>query len=315
MYTISDFIKIPKIDSCKHLSTGMRYSSLVQWTGFLIPGFTEFKTDKAGSEDDFKRRKEVADFARQRIASAHDILLLLCYSISESVQENIKVLNGTINVDFLSLCKSATEFLDIIKSASEKYADKTKVRPFLGINSDKENNLHLADMILDSGLFAGIELAGERFIQEPEKFLTIFNTARKMGIEARIACLGFRNSDDEKYILEIVQNLKPSTLLNPNITSKKIQSALIYDKKRMESTIKSLKSSGVKIDFSPAPLLSGDKETEKLQIIRSFVDADIPVHFCTEDVLYLNKSISEFAADLCNSGLFSKEEVEALIKA
>lgn len=174
MATISEFVKIPKIDSCKHLSSGMRYSTFTQWAGFLVPDFDEFATRNAGSEDDLKIRRDFCTFTQTRICSAHDILLLFCHAISESILENVAVLNGTVNVDFLSKCKNAAEFLDTVKEASEKYTDKIKVKPFLGIDSDNENNLPLAEMLLESNLLAGIELYGNKFAEMPERFFVNF---------------------------------------------------------------------------------------------------------------------------------------------
>ena len=143
MATISDFVKIPKIDSCKHLSSGMIYSAFTQWAGFLMPDFNEIAKRNAGSKEDLAIRSDFNSFTQTRIGSAHDILLLFCHSISESISENVKILNGTVNVDFLSKCNNATEFLDIIKDATQKYADKIQVKPFLGIDTDSENNVSL----------------------------------------------------------------------------------------------------------------------------------------------------------------------------
>ena len=106
MAAISDFLKIPKIDSCKHLSSGMKYDSFTQWAGFLLPGFDELKSRPAGSVQDLAIRKDFNLYTQTRISSAHDILLLFCYAVSESISDGIKLLNGTVNVDFLSKCRN-----------------------------------------------------------------------------------------------------------------------------------------------------------------------------------------------------------------
>ena len=199
MASISDFVKIPKKDSCKHLSTGLAYSSFTHWAGFIIPSFSENRVINAGSDSDLELRKEISSYTNLRIASARDIFLLYCHSVSESVSENVNFINGTVGVDFVSKFNNASEFIDVIKMTCDKYSDKVKLLPYLGLDSDNDNDIPLATMLLESGVFSGIELYGTAFSEQPEKFLNIFNTAHKMGIETRICCLGFRKVNDIRF--------------------------------------------------------------------------------------------------------------------
>lgn len=314
MAAISDFLKIPKIDSCKHLSSGMKYDSFTQWAGFLLPGYDELKSRPAGSVQDLAIRKDFNLYTQTRISSAHDILLLFCHAISESISDNVKLLNGTVNVDFLSKCKNATEFLDIVKKICEKYSDKITVRPFLGIDTSNENNLPLAEMLLESGLFGGIELYGTKFIEMPEKFLSLFRTSRRMNIDSRICCLGFHFIKSREEIFEILDNLKPTLLLNPNMAVNNESLGIIKNSKLSPEIVAFGKNTGIKVEFSPAPGLSGNKDREKNLAIRDFAENGIPLKLCTEDPLHLGKSISEFASDLCNEGVFSVEEIGTILK-
>ena len=314
MASISDFVRIPKIDSCKHLSSGMRYEAYTQWAGFLIPGFDEAESRPAGSVQDLSIRKNINFYTQTRIASAHDILLLFCHAVSDSVSDGIKVLNGTVNVDFLSKCKKAAEFLDVVKQTREKYSDKIQVRPFLGIDTDNENNLPLAEMLLESGIFGGIELYGTKFVEMPEKFLSLFKTSRRMNIDSRICCLGFHFLKSREEIFEILDNLKPTLLLNPNMAVNNESLGIIKNAKLCPEIVTFGRDTGIKVEFSPAPGLSGNRAKEKNMVIRDFAENGIPIKLCTEDTLHLGKSISEFAADLCNECVFSTEEITDVIK-
>ena len=315
MATISDFAKIPKIDSCKHLASGMRYSAFTQWAGFLVPDYDETTERKAGSPEDIEIRNELSSYTQLRVGSAHDILLLFCHAISESISENVTWINGTVNVDFLSKCKNPTEFLDTVKEACEKYSNKIKVRPFLGIDTDNENNLPLAEMLLDSDIFEGIELYGRKYAENPEKFLSIFKTARTKGIESRISCVGFHGMQHQEDIFEIIRNLRPTHLLNPNIALNNDALKIFENGKICQQIFEMKKEFDVYIEFSPAPILSGNKSEQKARAIREFAEMGIPFSLCSEDMLFLNKSISEFAADLCNAGVFSIEEMSQLISS
>lgn len=313
MASISDFIRIPKTDSCKHLSSGMRYEGFIHWTEFIIPEFQERKFLDAGCEEDLRLRAEINSYTNLRIGNSHDAFLLFCHSISESVSENVTLLNGTVNVDLLSNLNNPSDFIDAIKKSCEKYADKIKVRPYLGLDSSDEKNVNLATMLLESGIFSGIELYGTEFAEKPERFLTIFKTARKMNIESRIGCLGFRNFDGRDSIFEIIQNLKPSVILNPNVAVNRENLMIFKDGKILPEVEAFLKDNDIRSEFSPAPYLSGQNMDEKLQIIREFAEKGLNFALCTEDLLYLNKSLSEFAADLCNKGVFSQEELVEII--
>ena len=292
----------------------MRYSDYVKWAGFQIPDYSDFSIKNAGSESNLLLRAEVLDYTQTRIGTARDLFLLFCHSISESVCENVKSLHGTINVSFVSKCKNATEFLDVVKNASEKYADQVEFHPFLGIYTDVENNLPLATMLLESGIFEGIDLYGKSFAENPEKFLGVFNTARRLNLKSQISCLGFRSLGGRDDIYELLANLQPTHLLNPNITYKNSELDSSINGKLVQSAITFTKDNNIHIDFSPAPILSGQNAKEKAFLIREFAENGIPFSFCTEDLLFLNKSISEFAVDLCNLGVFSKEELIKIIE-
>ncbi|WP_294427611.1 hypothetical protein [uncultured Treponema sp.] len=311
MVSISDFLRISKIDSCKHLSTGMRYSDYIKWAGFYLPPYSNFDIKSIGTDKSFGFWPEFFDYTHTRVGTAHDLLLLFCHSISESVCENVKVLNGTVNVNFISKCRNATEFVDVVKNAAEKYSKQIQINPFLGINTDKENNITLATMLLESGVFKGIELYGSSFADNPEKFLGIFNTARKMNLKSRISCLGCRTLKTHEEIFELMQNLHPTHLLNPNIAFNYDDLEEFKSGKIFPEIISFSKDNNIHVEFSPAPILSVSEEKAKL--IREVAENDIPFSLCTEDLLFLNKSISEFAVDLCNAGIFSKDEMVKII--
>ena len=313
MVSISDFFRIPKIDSCKHLCMGMRYSDYIKWAGFHIPNYSDFGVKNAGSENNLLLRKEVFDYTQNRIGIARDLFLLYCHSVSESVCENVKSLNGTVNAALVSKCKNPTEFVDIVKSVSEKYKEQIQFHPFLGVYTDSEANIPLAIMLLESGLFEGIELFGKSLAENPEKFLGIFKAARRLNLKSRISCLGFRSLKGRDEILELIANFQPTNLLNPNITYKNSQLESFKDGKIFQDAVKIAKDNNIHIDFSPAPIYSGTRSEEKAFVIREFAESGIPISLCTEDLLFLNRSISEFAVDLCKLGVFCKEELVDII--
>ena len=311
MTKIADFLELPKKDSCKHLSTGMSYPVFTHWAGFLIPDFSD--EIKAGSAEYMSLKKNISAYTKERMGSAHDILLLFCHAISASVSENVKKLNGSLSIEYLSQCKNAAEFLDIITQAKEKYAGKINFRPFLGIDSDNENNIPLANMLLESGLFAGIDLYGKAFVENPEKFLSIFNSAHKLNMESRISCQGLKDLQSRDELFELMLNFRPSHLMNPNIGVCNDKLKIFNNGKLYPEIVDFIHDNNIHIEFSPAPMLSERNAEKKVWAIREFAENDIDFSLCTEDVLFYGKSISSFSVDLCNMGVFTKEELEKII--
>ncbi len=47
--------------------------------------------------------------------------------------------------------------------------------------------------------------------------------------------------------------------------------------------------------------------------LRNFLEAGIEAKLGTESILLFNRSVSQFASELCNTGLFTKDEMSSLI--
>lgn len=130
-----------------------------------------------------------------------------------------------------------------------------------------------------------------------------------MGIKSRISCFGFKGFKNQEEIFEILQNLRPTNLLNPNIALNNDDLKIFKNGKICSEILEMHKENIIHIEFSPAPILSGNKGLQKAQVIREFAETGIEFSLCSEDMLFLNKSISEFATDLCNMGVFTSEEI------
>lgn len=298
MAELSDFQKIPKTDSFNDLLGGMRYSSYSLWAGFVIPGFS--KDDECFDTkllDDFKF------YTNLKISSKKDLQNLFYMSVSESAADNVKKLFGGIDFSLCKKCESPAEFISVIDEVKGKSENSTKILPVLQINSDLENNLFLAETFIENKNFSGVVLAGRKFLAQDEKtenYEKIFTSARKSNLKTEISCVQTRNPDELNFAL---------TTFKPDFVKDIPESA--FD----EKTFDFMKQTEICAEFTPyVPSCLETEKLKKYKFMRRLFDSGMKIRLCTGSLLLLKKSISEFAVDLCNSGIFSENEVKSFFE-
>ncbi len=85
-----------------------------------------------------------------------------------------------------------------------------------------------------------------------------------------------------------------------------VQADSFADDKELISILKQEK---IKIILTP-----DTNPEQKAKNLRIFLDAGLDCALGTKSILLFNKSISQFASELCNTKLFTKEEMTFLIK-
>lgn len=298
MAELADFLEIPKTDSFNDLLTGMRYSSYANWSGFAIPGFRKDKDC-----NDFKILSDYKFYTDLKISGDKDIQNLFYMSVSEAKADNVKILYGGIDFALHQKCENSEKFINAIEEIKKKSGKSTELRPILIINSEAENNLPLAETFIKNQNFSGIILSGANFFlydSNVKIYEKIFSTARKLNQKTEINCTGIKTPDETKSALE---TFLPDFL-------KDIREEICDEK-----TLDFMKQTEMCAEFSPySPFISSYKKQKRYKFIRRLFDYGIKIHLCTGNLLFLKKSISEFAADLCNSGLFSNQEMISIIK-
>lgn len=298
MAELSDFSKIPKSDSFNDLLSGMRYSSYSRWAGFVIPGFSEDdECFDSKLNDDFKFYTDI------KISGKKDLQSLFYMSLSEAAADNVKKLFGGIDFSLCKKCESPAEFISLIDEVKVKSENSTEILPILQINSDLENNLYLAETFLENRNFSGVILAGRKFLAQNEKtkiYEKILTTSRKSNLKTEVNGVGIKTSDELNFAL---------TTFKPDFVKDIPESA--FD----EKTFDFMKQTEICAEFTP--YVPSRLETEKLKkykFMRRLFDSGIKIRLCTGSLLLLKKSISEFAVDLCNSGIFSENEVKSFFE-
>ena len=307
MTSVADFIKLPKKDFHSSLDLGMRYPSFVTWAGFYVPDFPE-----DGSPVKTEMRSQVYEYTSMRIATEDDIKKLLFLSISENLADNIIQTNATINSKLFQNCKKNCEFFQFLKTKIQKYSDRTKSEAFLALDADtvdfKEKNLQFAKSFLlnenSKELFKGIYFYGKNILyltENSKELKKIIQTAKKNGLKIRV---NLSTVDSANDFFKVLDFFEPQVLINADCATN-FGEILTFLKKNSIQTVITPETQfkDKKIDFS-----------EKAKRMRSFLEAGIETFLGTQSILLFNKSISQLASELCNTGLFTKEEMLSILK-
>ncbi|WP_296668745.1 MULTISPECIES: hypothetical protein [unclassified Treponema] len=307
MTSVADFIKLPKKDFHSSLDLGMRYPSFVTWAGFYVPGFPE-----DGSPVKIEMRNQVHEYTSMRIATEDDIKKLLFLSISENIADNIIQTNAAIDSKLFQNCKKNCEFFLLLKTKIQKYSDHTKSDAFFSLDTDsadfREKNLQFAKSFLlnenSKELFKGIYFYGKNILNLTEnstELKELIQTVKKNGLKIRVDLSSVDSANDFFRVFEFFE---PQVLINAD-NAANFGEILTFLKKKSIQTVITPEThfKDKKMDFS-----------EKAKKMRSFLEAGIETFLGTQSILLFNKSISQLASELCNTGLFTKEEMLSILK-
>lgn len=297
MTTVADFIKFPKKDYHNNLDLGMRYSSYVTWAGFYVPGFPE-----DGSFVKKELRSQVKDYTVMRTGSQDDVQKLMALSLTEALADNIGEVYGTVNYSLLEACETPDIFVSVVDTVSKKYASQVKLNPVLSIDTDnmEESTIALASSLLGSNIFKNVYLYGKTLLSMPQKFTSFVQSAKEHGLNTGIDACYAKSSDDFKKLLHA---FIPTVIINGEYAAKDREVLSFMNKNSIASVV-------------TPNLDTGSREStilKKAGYIRAMKEAGTDVKLGSESMLLFNQSISQFASSLCNTEMFTKEEVEELM--
>ena len=285
----------------------MRYPSFVTWAGFYVPDFPE-----DGSPVKIEMRSQVHEYTSMRIATEDDIKKLLFLSISENLADNIIQTNAAIDSKLFQNCEKNCEFFQLLKTKIQKYSSRTKSDAFFALDADsvdfRENTLQFAKSFLSNEnskeLFKGIYFYGKNILSLTEnsaELKELIQTAKKNGLKIRVNLSPCDSANDFFRVLDFFE---PQVLINADSAANSGEILALLKKNSIQTVITPENQfKDKKMDFS-----------EKAKRMRSFLEAGIETFLGTQSILLFNKSISQLASELCNTGLFTKEEMLSILK-
>lgn len=295
---LGEFLRIPKTDGFNDLQAGMLYSSYLKWANFMLPGFSETEAcyDRA-FHDDFKFYTNV------KIGGRKDLQSLFYLSVAEAGADNVKTLYGGIDLSLCEKCGNPAEFAAAVDEVKSKFCGQTEILPVLILDNGVENNLFLAETFIESGKFAGVFLCCKNFIhnENAESYAKIFSAAKELKMKTEIDCIEMKTPEEFNFALE---TFKPDFVKDA------------FDSICDEKSLDFIKQQNICAEFSPYSFSSSKEDRlKKYRFMRKIFDSGVKIRICTASLLFLKSSLSQFAAELCNSGIFRKGEVLGFFEA
>ena len=274
----------------------MRYPTYVMWAGFYVP---EFPQDGSAVSPDLART--VKEFTQTRVETEADIANLLTLSLNEADADKCTKITATFNNLLMKACDTPENFVSVIDSVFKKFSNRIQINPILAIDTDNidMSTFAVASSLLGSGLFTGIYVYGDMMFKTPQRFASFVQTAKEHNLTTEIAGSYIKSSD---AYMNLLRTFVPDVMIQGESAAKDPRA------------ITFMKDNDISVVVTPN-LGFGEQKMDmeqKAKYVRAFLDAGITVKAGTESVLLLNKSLSQFAADLCNTGVFTANEVKEL---
>lgn len=294
-----EFIKCPKKDSFNRLHLGMHYASYSTWAGFYIPDFPR----QFNGNDDIEENV-VAPFVKARCRTKKDVQGLLTLSLKDAVGDNVKVVEGGVNIALCSFFDDDDDFLSLIKKIVEKFEERIDFRPELLIDACDtiENLFEKASYLLESGVFKSLSLSGAEAFSKKDlcQFKSIFDKAASLGIKKKAVAGEFCES---KSIVDLAKTLCLDEIQNARSAADD------------EKTIAFLKKNDISLSVCPGSnVMLGAAKSIKDIALRRLFDEGVRFSIASDRLLLTGKSISEQCAELVNSSVFSASEIKEILQ-
>ena len=296
MATIGDFISIKKNDAYQNLIFGARYPSYINWSGFFIP---DFPADGLCLETDFQN--DIRDYTLARLETEPAVSKLFSLSAAELIGDRVSVAESVIDTGIFNTYSSVDQFLTILVQLRNKYEKDISFNYALALNTDNVGNLssdavNRIESLIQSDFFSSLTLYGD-FNQQLSRVSFFLKLAKfyEMPINLHLS----QNLQGQEKLPNLIDLLEPKKIIG---TAEQLAKAMPL-----------FKSKPVKAVVIPGYVkLEPQKNAENLRVL---LDSGIKVQLCTDNLLFYNCSLSEFAFYLCNTTLFTKQELVSLLTA
>lgn len=301
MTSIADFIKLPKKDLLSSIDFGMRYPSFVLWSGFYLPDFPE-----DGSPVSQMMQAQVREYTSLRIASPENLKKLLLLSITENLADSICQAHYSFNFDFFINCTKDRNFYSLLQKLVQKFTEKSKISLYLPVDASKISAENAGELFsaLERDVFEGVFFYG--FDKNTAGCLSkelseVLNRSKNKGLNIKLDAGQYLPSD---CLLKLLQCLTPDTLVNSEGACSS------------EEIIHFLQQNQIQAIITPQTELQYKNfMEEKAKKMRTLLEGGVKTLPATQSILFYNKSISQFAKELCSTGLFSKDEMISILNS
>lgn len=222
-------------------------------------------------------------------------------AIQDTIDDGVTRLEMSMDMRFISLFEPAHDaFFMFVSDLVDRYRDRIDFRPEIGMSKDRPpaNQIRLAALCIDSGLFRSIDLYGNEQVQPPRAFRDIYLQAKNKGMKLKAHAGEFAGPE---AVEEVLDSLEVDEVQHgiAAASSKTLMNRLRVEGIRLNVCPSSNVKLGVVKDIAHHP-------------IRTLVDNGVRVTINTDDLAIFGQSVSQEYLLLLNSGLMADTELDAI---
>lgn len=286
---------IPKTDLHNHAGLGLRLETLVNFTKISLPPVP-------------KNMGSIAEMNKYIQTNLHPIYKIqknfefaIEEAIKEAINDGITYLEASVDCFFLTIYENNVhEFCNFLYQLKNKYAEKIKFIPEIGISRDMEPalGLPLIESCIETGIFKCIDLYGTELAREPEIYRSLFRNAANKGLKLKVHVGEFGNAELIRKTCDILE----ATTVQHGISAADSQEIMKW-LARNNITLNICPTSNIKLlrvkNYATHP-------------IRKLFDAGITVTINTDDIFFFESNVSDEYLQLYRNNTLSAEELDMI---
>ncbi len=288
--------EVPKADVHSHCLLGMRFATFNKMFGGEVPTPPK-KMDGLYGFDEYIFKK-----LAKYISHSEQLEQLLEATILEAINDGVKILETSVDTNWLLLYPSYDDCFSAIKNIQDKYSNQIDFRPELGIvkSLTVERMDNVLSECIDSGIFKSLDLYGDESIDDFERFKDYFIYAKSKGLKLKAHAGEFSGSENVRKAIEILD-------------LDEVQHGIaIYND---DYSLDLVKERGIRLNICPSSnLILGAVNDLKSHPIKTLFDKGVLLSINTDDLLVFNQSVSEEFLKLYQHNVLGVEELNEIRK-
>lgn len=287
--------RVPKSDLHNHSILGTRIERIESWIGQVLP---RPPAHLSSLDEMIKYAQEV--LYPHTVTSA-GFQFTAESTIQDAIDDGVARLEMSMDVRFIALFETIPDgFLTFVSDLVERYKDRIDFRPEIGMSKDRPaaDQVRLASLCVDSGLFRSIDLYGNETAQPPDPFRELYAIAKKQGLKLKAHAGEFAGPECVEHVLDLLKIDEVQHGVSA-ASSKSLMDRLRREGIRLNVCPSSNLALGVVKDISDHP-------------IRTLFDNGVRVTINTDDLTIFGQSVSQEYLLLYSTGLLTDAELDAI---
>ena len=287
--------RLPKSDLHNHSILGTRLSQIESWIGHPLPHPPIRMTTL---DEMIKYSHEVL---YPHTVTDQGFRFTTESAILDAIEDGVTKLEMSMDVRFISLFETGLDaFFEFVSELVDQFRDRIDFRPEIGMSKDRSaaDQVQVALLCVDSGLFHSVDLYGNETAQPPDPFRDLYVHAKEQGLKLKAHAGEFAGPEVIERVLDVL-NVDEVQHGVAAASSKSLMDRLRREEIRLNVCPSSNVALGVVKDISHHP-------------IRTLFDNGVRVTINSDDLTIFGQSVSQEYLLLYNSGLLSADELDTI---